>query len=167
MFPCLSSFEYDILYAVTALHKGAPVSSRLRDYFAAFDGALDKTKRFTLITPSSNTLRLFYNKAALPSHGFPREEFNKICVSIKKCLLQIANFIIKLEEEKLIIPEYKPPQFIKPSQEQALPWRVYNEFFPDEAPPILYIKSLKPIPTKELYVLLESNTPARALGETA
>ncbi|MDR0551286.1 MAG: hypothetical protein LBG72_04625 [Spirochaetaceae bacterium] len=151
----LSPFEQDILYAIIALHENKPVSRNALEYFAAFDGTLDKSKRFTLITPSSNTLRLFYNKAALPAYGFSREQFNKICISIKERLLLISNLIIKLEEEKLILPEYKPPQYTQPTQEQSLPWRVYNEFFPNEAPPILYTKSLNPIPTKELYRLLE------------
>ncbi|MDR0551628.1 MAG: hypothetical protein LBG72_06385 [Spirochaetaceae bacterium] len=153
----LSSFELNVLYAIAGVREASPKReiTGLHDYFSAFDGTLDKSKRFTLISPSANSLRLFYNKAALPPYGFPREQFKALCDKIKNRLLQISKFIIELEKQKLIIPEYKIQQYINPSQKEALPWRVYNEFFPDEAPPILYVKSLKPIPSKELYKLLE------------
>ncbi|MDR0539823.1 MAG: hypothetical protein LBG74_04890 [Spirochaetaceae bacterium] len=153
----LSPFEQDILYAIIALHENKPVSRSIRDWFAAFDGTLDKYKRFVLVTPSANSVRLFYNKAALHQRDMPREQFKSMCAGIKERLLQISNLIIKLAEETLIIPEYKSPHYIQPTHEQSLPWRVYNEFFPNEAPPILYVKSLNPIPTKELYKLLEAS----------
>jgi hypothetical protein len=158
MLPALSLFELDILYALIAMHENKPISRSVQDWFAAFEGTLDKYKRFVLITPSANSVRLFYNKAALHQRDMPRERFKSMCKAIKERLLVISNLIIKLEEEKLVIPEYKIPHYIQPTHEQSLPWRVYNEFFPSEAPPILYVKSLNPIPTKELYKLLETKS---------
>jgi hypothetical protein len=152
MLPFPAHFEKDILYAIIALRENKPVARGLSDYFSAFEGVLDTAKRFTLITPSANTLRLFYNKAALPSLNMPRDEFKEMCKTIKERLLLISNLIIKLEEEKLIIPECKTPRYTNPTHEQTLAWRTYNEFFPDESSPILYVKSFNFIPSKELYL---------------
>jgi hypothetical protein len=152
----LSVWERDVIAALIARQRGEHGRMVIREFLNAFDGQLDAARRWTLHFPSSNSVRLLFNKGALPYPNLEHNKFIALCESYKRRLVTIANLYIMLDQEKLIIPEYRRHIYFRPCREEMLPWRTYTQFYTHEITSICYAKSFIPIPALELCQIAES-----------
>jgi hypothetical protein len=150
---CLTPFQRAIIGHIIAGSSGGKPPEYLREYFQAFEGVFSADRTFTLHTPVKNKIYLYYNAADFKVLYMERRAFTGICENIKKRLVDIALFITFLIDKGCVVPDYKQPSCFELPKDSQKHWRRYQEFYPSESEPILFVKSITPIPSSKLYSL--------------
>lgn len=125
-------------------------------YMRAFQGGFNSDMRFTLHTPVVNKLIMYVHQKNCYGKGISKPEFTKRCRVITRTLVEITDFIILLREQGYINAEYRRNVIKTPPDGFQKCWRRFEQFYPNESEPIIFVKSISITPTRKLYELRET-----------
>jgi hypothetical protein len=149
----LNQLKANIVSYLIARYEGKNPPEALRDYMRAFEGGFSPDMKFTLHTPVVNKLVMYVHEENCGEKGTPKSEFAKRCKVITRTLVEIADFIMVLQEQEYINVEYKGNVIKMPPEGFQKYWRRYERFYPNESEPIIFVKSISIAPTRKLYEL--------------
>jgi hypothetical protein len=146
----------DVVNYLLAVYEGKEPPDTLRDYMRAFEGGFEPGMKFTLYTPVVNKLVMYVYEKNCNDNASPRHEFMQRCKGIVRTLVNIADFLIYLQEERYISGEYRGYKALSMPKNLKKCWRRFEEFYSRESEPILFIKALDITPSKKLFALRDS-----------
>jgi hypothetical protein len=146
----------DVVNYLIAVYEGKEPPETLRDYMLAFEGGFEPGMKFMLYTPVVNKLIMYVYEKDCDDNASPRHEFTWRCKGIVRTLVNIADFLIYLQEERYISGEYRGYKAIPVPKDFKKHWRRFEEFYRSESEPILFIKELDIIPSKKLFSLQDT-----------
>jgi hypothetical protein len=151
-----NQLQRDVVNYLLAVYERKEPPETLRDYMRAFEGGFEPGMKFTLYTPMVNKLVMYVYEKNCSDGASPRHEFTRRCKGIVKTLVNIADFLMYLQEEEYISGEYRGYKALPMPKNFKKCWRRFEEFYSRESEPILFIKSLAITPNKKLFTLRDS-----------
>jgi hypothetical protein len=152
----LTHLQHDVIACILASNEERePLVNSAAPYMRAFEGGFFPTMPFTLHTPVVNKLIMYVHQKNCYGKGVSKLEFTKRCRVITRTLVEITNFIILLQEQEYINAEYKRSATKMPPDGFQKYWRRYEQFYPNESDPIIFVKSISITPARKLYELRE------------
>ncbi|MDR3341554.1 MAG: hypothetical protein LBT14_01985 [Treponema sp.] len=149
----LNPLEKDVIRSIIAENEEQePPQNDAVHFMQAFAGGFSSLMPFTLFMPVSTKVILYVSEKGANESADKRSEFNKRCETLKKPLLDTANFIIDLAEHDYL-------RLIKKQSKVELPqnygahWRRYEAFYMSELESLIVVCSNLLIPKLKLYKL--------------
>jgi hypothetical protein len=150
-----NQLHVDVVNYLIAVYEGKEPPKMVRDYMRAFEGGFEPGMKFTLHTPVVNKLVMYvYEKNC--DDASPRNEFMQRCRGIARTLVNIADFLIYLQEQRYINGEYRGYKTHLVPKDFKKCWRRFEEFYSRDSEPILFVKSLDISPSDKLFVLRDT-----------
>jgi hypothetical protein len=147
----LSLSQKDVIaYILAANEEREPPTNSTAPFMRAFDGGFSPTMPFTLFMPTANKVILYVAEEGANDSADRRSEFNKRCETLKKPLMEIANFIIDLANHDYLRVITKHEKVELPSNYGAH-WRRYETFYGTEIDALRFVCSAWLVPKRKLY----------------
>jgi hypothetical protein len=147
----LTHLQHDVIACILAANEDQepPVNSAAH-FMQAFEGGFSPAMPFTLFMPSVNRVILYVAEEGANDSADRRTEFNKRCETLKKPLVEIANFIIKLVEHNYLHVITRHDKIDLPPNYGAH-WRRYETFYGTEIDALRFVCSAWLVPKRKLY----------------
>jgi hypothetical protein len=151
-----NQLHIDVVNYLIAIYEGKKSSGMVRDYMRAFEGGFEPGVKFTLHTPVVNKLVMYVYEKNCDDNASPRDEFTRRCKGIVRTLVNIADFLIYLQEQRYINGEYRGYKTHPVPKDFKKCWRRFEEFYSRESEAILLVKALDITPGEKLFVLRDT-----------
>jgi hypothetical protein len=151
-----NQLHVDVVNYLLAVYEGKTPPETLRDYMRAFDGGFEPGVKFTLYTPVVNKLVMYVYEKNCDDSASPRHEFTRRCKGIVRTLVNIADFLVYLQEQRYISGEYRGYKALPVPKDFKKCWRRFEGFYSRESEPILFVKALDIIPGEKLFALRDT-----------
>jgi hypothetical protein len=149
----LSLSQKDVIAYILAVNEERePHASSAAPFMRAFEGGFSPIMPFTLFMPSANRVILYVAEEGANDSADRRTEFNKRCETLKKPLIEIANFIIDLAKHEYLRGIVKHERMELPPNYGAH-WRRYETFYGTEIDALRFVWSAWLVPKRKLYRL--------------
>jgi hypothetical protein len=149
----LTHLQHDVIaYILAANEEREPPENNAARFMRAFEGGFSPLMPFTLFMPVGNKVILYVAEEGANDGADRRSEFNRRCETLKKPLLETANFIIDLVEHDYlrVIARHErgelPPNY-------GTRWRRYEAFYASELEALCFACSAWFVPKLKLYRL--------------
>ncbi|MDR3343145.1 MAG: hypothetical protein LBT14_10255 [Treponema sp.] len=149
----LNPLKKDIIrYIIAENEEQEPPQNDAAHFMCAFEGGFSSLMPFTLFMPVSTKVILYVSEKGANESADKRSEFNKRCETLKKPLIDTANFIIDLVEHDYLRLIKKQSKIELP-QNYSAHWRRYEAFYMSEIESLIVVCSNLLIPKLKLYKL--------------
>jgi hypothetical protein len=151
-----NQLHVDVVNYLLTVYEGKKPPETVRDYMRAFEGGFEPGVKFTLHTPVVNKLIMYVYEKNCDDSASPRQEFMQRCRGIARTLVNIADFLIYLQEQQYINGEYRGYKTHPVPKDFKKCWRRFEEFYSRDSEPILFVKMLDITPSEKLFVLRDT-----------
>jgi hypothetical protein len=147
----LTRLQHDVITYILAINEERdPPMNSATHFMRAFEGGFFPDMPFTLFMPTLNRVILYVAEEGASDRADRREFFNKRCETLKKPLLDTADFIVELVNHDYLRVIPKTAKVELPAN-YGTRWRRYEAFYASESDALRFVCSAWLVPKRKLY----------------